>query len=242
MQLLRRHKFVLIALGIYWPVIFWLTHIPVPDVARQSGMSDKTMHVLAYFVLTFLIWFAINPYEKVQWSKKRIWILLAIITCYGAIDEFLQGCIGRSADVMDFVANLFGLILGMGLLSCLSFWPALLTASTVFVFVISNMSNLLMLYPQYYLNTAFHFTAYTAFALTWIQHMERHTTIKPAGASWLSCSLLVPVVLLILIKGTSPLFDRSVGWIEVAAALFGICSAILISYLPIYLSRKSDRR
>ena len=67
MQLLRRHKSVLIALGIYWPVIFWLTHIPVPDIARQSGMSDKTMHVLAYFVLTFLIWFTISPYEKVQW-------------------------------------------------------------------------------------------------------------------------------------------------------------------------------
>jgi hypothetical protein len=45
MKLLRRHKAVLLVLGIYWPVIFWLTHIPVPDVARQSGMSDKTMHV-----------------------------------------------------------------------------------------------------------------------------------------------------------------------------------------------------
>ena len=239
MQLLRRHKSVLIALGIYWPMIFWLTHIPVPDVARQSGMSDKTMHVLAYFVLTFLIWFAISPYEKVQWSKKKAWILLSIIVCYGAVDEFLQGRVGRSADVMDFVADLFGMILGLGLLSCLSFWSALLAASAVFVFVISNMSHLLMLYPQYHLSSIFHFTAYTAFALIWIQYMERYIDLKTVKASWLFSSLSVPIVLLILVKGASPMFERPIGWIEVATALFGICSAILISYLTIRLSRKT---
>ena len=239
MQLLRRHKSVLIALGIYWPVIFWLTHIPVPDIARQSGMSDKTMHVLAYFVLTFLIWFTISPYEKVQWSKKKVWLLLGVIVWYGAIDEYLQGRVGRSADVMDFVADLFGLVLGLGLLSLLNFWSALLVASAVFMFIVSDMSNLLMLYPQYYLNTVFHFTAYTAFALIWIQYMERYTNLKAAKASWLFSSLLVPVILLLLIKGTTPMFDRSIGWIEVATALFGICSAILISYLTICFSRKT---
>ena len=242
MQLLRRHKFVLIALGIYWPVIFWLTHIPVPDIARQSGMSDKVMHVMAYFALTFLAGFAISPYQKIQWSRKRIWILLGIIICYGAIDEFLQGRVGRSADVMDFAADVFGLVLGMGLLSLLSFWPALLAASAVFVFVISNLSDLLMLYPQYHFNTVFHFTAYTAFALIWIQYIERHVDLKIFRVSWLLSSLAVPTVLLVVIKGTSPIFDRSVGWIEVATASFGICSAILISYLTIRLSRKSDQR
>ena len=220
-------------------MIFWLTHIPVPDIARQSGMSDKVMHVLAYFVLTFLIWFAISPYEKVQWCKKKVWILLGVIVWYGAIDEYLQGRVGRSADVMDFVADLFGLALGLGLLSLLSFWPALLAASAVFVFVVSNMSDLLTLYPQYYLNTVFHFTAYTAFALIWIQYMERHVDLKRAKASWLFSSLLVPVVLLVFIKGTSPMFEHPIGWIEVATALFGVCSAILTSYLTIRLSRKT---
>ena len=239
MLFLRRHKSVLIALGIYWPGIFWLTHIPVPDIARQSGMSDKTMHVLAYFVLTFLVWFAVGPYEKVQWCRKKVWILLAVIIWYGAMDEYLQGRVGRSADVMDFVADLFGVVSALGLLSVLSFWPALLAASAVFVFVVSNLSNLLMLYPQYYLDTAFHFTAYTAFALIWIQYMERYTDLKVAKSSWLFSSLLVPVVLLAVIKGTAPLFDRSIGWFEIATALFGICSAVLISYLTIGLSRRA---
>ncbi|MBL7214830.1 MAG: VanZ family protein [Phycisphaerae bacterium] len=241
MRLLRRHKSILIVLGIYWPAIFWLTHIPVPAIARQSGMSDKTMHVLAYFVLAFLVWFAISPYEMVQWSRKKVWILLAVILFYAGIDEFLQGRVGRSADIMDFVADLFGMVLCAGLLSLLNFWPALLVASAVFVFIISNMSHLLMLYPHYHLDTVFHYTAYTAFALIWIQHMERYTNLKAAKASWLFYSLLVPITLLILIKGAAPLFDRTINWIEVATALFGISSAILISHLTIYLSRKSKK-
>ena len=239
MKLLRRHKSILIALGIYWPLIFWLTHIPVPDVARQSGMSDKTMHVLAYFVLTFLVWFAISPYEKARWNTKKIWMILAIVACYGAADEILQGRVGRSADVLDFFADLLGVVFALGVLSLLSFWPALLAASAVFVFVLSNLSNVLMLYPQYYLDTAFHYTAYTAFALIWIQHAERAPSLRLSGTPWLISSLLVPVGLLMLIEGSAPLFGRSISWIEVAAALFGITSAILISYLTVWLSRRS---
>ncbi|MHC5191269.1 MAG: VanZ family protein, partial [Planctomycetota bacterium] len=109
MKIPRRHKIVLLALGIYWPVIFWLTHIPVPDVARQSGMSDKTMHVLAFFVLAFLVWFAVCPYQKARWNRLKVWVVLATVIAYAAIDEYLQGFIpGRSADVWDFVADTVG--------------------------------------------------------------------------------------------------------------------------------------
>lgn len=238
MQLLRRHKSVLIALGIYWPVIFWLTHIPVPDIARQSGMSDKTMHVMAYFALTFLIWFAISPYEKVRWNRKKVWILLAVVVWYGAMDEYLQGRVGRSADVLDFVADLFGLVLALGILSVFGFWSALLTASAIFVFVISNMSNLLMLYPQYHLNTAFHLTAYTAFALIWIQHAERYSSQQFGSFSWLRYAIIVPVLLLIAIKGTAPLFNRQLWWVDVATALFGIVSAIIITICTVHFTRR----
>ena len=101
MKLLRRHKTVLLVLGIYWPLIFWLTHIPVPAIARQSGMSDKTMHVLAYFALTFLVWFAVSPYHKARPSKLKPWLVLIGILCYGIIDEYLQGRVGRSMDYVD---------------------------------------------------------------------------------------------------------------------------------------------
>jgi VanZ family protein len=238
MKLLRRHKTVLLVLGIYWPLIFWLTHIPVPAIARRSGMSDKTMHVLAYFALTFLVWFAVSPYHKVRWSKLKPWLVLIGILCYGAIDEYLQGRVGRSMDGMDLAANLFGAVLALGLLSILGFWSALLTASAVFIFVISNMSNLLVLYPQYYLNAAFHFTAYTAFTLIWIQYLHRRNNPPSGRIVRLAASWIVPILLLFVVKAAAPIFGRPFSWIDAATALFGITFAILVSYLVFTMTHR----
>jgi len=239
MRLLRRHKSVLIALAIYWPVIFWLTHIPVPQIARQSGLSDKTMHVIAYFALTFLVWFAVGPYEKVRWNRKKPWIVLAVVIIYAAVDEILQGRVGRSADLLDFAADLFGVSLAMGLLSLLNFWSALLVASAVFIFIVSNLSYLLKSYPQYHVNIVFHLTAYAALTLIWIQFLERYWPIKPDRIAWAIFSLLVPVGLLILVKAASPVFDKPLDRIEIAAGLFGIAAAIAVSWLTLQLSRRS---
>jgi VanZ family protein len=230
MKLLRRHKTVLLVLGIYWPAIFWLTHIPVPQIARQSGMSDKTMHVLAYFVLTFLVWFAISPYEKVQWNKAKVWVSLMLVIWYGAIDEYLQGRVGRSADVLDFFADLFGMVMGLGVLSIFGFWPALLTVSVVFIFVISNMSNLLLLYPEYYLNTLFHFTAYTALTLIWIQYLVRRDDFPTSRAFRMTASWILPVLLLFIVKAAVPFSNHLFCWPDVATGLFGICAAVLTSW------------
>lgn len=239
MKLLRRHKSVLIALGIYWPVIFYLTHTQVRTIAKQSGMSDKTMHLMAYFALAFLIWFAISPYEKVNWARTKVWILAIIVTAYALADEFLQGFVGRSPEFLDFVADLSGMALALGILSFFGFWSSLLTASAIFVFVISNLSALLTLYPEYHFNTAFHLTAYTAFALIWIQHAERYTPVKIGTARWLIYAATVPLLLLALIKGTGPIFGHAVWRPDVATALFGIASAIAISWAVFKFSRKT---
>ncbi|MCI0499271.1 MAG: VanZ family protein [Planctomycetales bacterium] len=233
MQLLRRHKSVLLALGIYWPAIFWLTHIPVPDIARQSGMSDKTMHVLAYFALTFLTWFAVSPYEKIRWNKPKVWIVWVVIVLYAAADEYLQGRVGRSADVVDFASDLFGLAMGLGVLSIFSFWPALLAAAVVFIFAISTLSNVLELYQHYHVSAVFHFTAYAAFALIWIQHQQRARSFIAVQRLF---PLIIPVSLLLVIKTAAVFFDRTIGWADAAAALAGICLTVL------FFSRRPEKK
>jgi len=238
MKLLRRHKSVLLALGIYWPFIFWLTHIPVPALARQSGMSDKAMHVMAYFVLTFLVWFAVSPYEKVRWDRIKHWFVVLAVIVYGALDEILQGRVGRSADIHDFIADCLGVLLALGVLSVFEFWLSLLTVSAVFIFVLSDVSRLMTL-PQYAAYaTAFHFTAYTTFTLIWIQWLERFSRFTCGKAGWLVISLLVPAGLLLAVKAAAPLWDRPFNGFDFAIAVFGISAAVLVSWGLFKVSRK----
>lgn len=238
MKLLRRHKSVLIALGIYWPFIFWLTHIPVPALARQSGMSDKLMHVMAYFVLTFLVWFAVGPYEKVRWNRLKHWLVVLAVLGYGTLDEILQGRVGRSADIHDFAANCFGVILALGVLSIFEFWAAMLVVSAVFIFVLSNVSRLMQLSQYAYYITAFHFTAYTAFTLIWIQWLERFTRFTCGRAGWLMASLAVPAGLLLTVKASAPIWDRPFNGFHFAIAVFGIAAAVLVSWGVFKFSRR----
>ena len=230
MKLLRRHKSVLLTLGIYWPFLFWLTHIPVPAIARQSGVSDKTMHVMAYWALTFLVWFTVSPYEKVRWNKARVWFVLAAVVLYGVADELIQAYVGRSADVMDFMADLFGVLLALGFLSIFGFWSALLIVSAVFIFVLSDVSRLMTL-PQYssYALT-FHFTAYTAFTLIWIQWLERFGRIPVGSVRWAGVSTALPLGLLLAVNAAAPLWDRLFDVFHFSIALVGIAAAVCLSW------------
>jgi len=238
MKLLRRHKSVLLALGIYWPFLFWLTHSPVRAMARQSGISDKIMHVMAYFVLTFLVWFAVSPYEKVRWNRAKHWFVVFAVIAYGALDEFLQGKVGRSADIHDFIADGFGVLLALGVLSIFEFWLALLTVSAVFIFVLSDVSRLMTLAQYAPYATAFHFTAYTAFTLIWIQWLGRFTRVRPASVRWLAVSLAAPAGLLLGVKAAAPFWDRPFNGFDFVIAVFGICAAIAVSWGLFKLSRR----
>ena len=241
MKLLRRHKSVLLALGIYWPFIFWLTHIPVPVIARQSGMSDKSMHVMAYFVLTFLAWFAVSPYEKVRWNRVKHWLVVLAVLAYGAADELLQAKVGRSADIHDFAADCLGVVFALGVLSIFSFWSALLIVSAVFIFVLSDVSRLMTL-PQYAFYTmAFHFTAYTAFTLIWIQWLERFSRFAVGKAGWAMISLALPAGLLLAVKAAAPLWDRPFNIYNFSIAVFGIAAAVLVSWGLFKFSRRARR-
>jgi hypothetical protein len=240
MQILRRHKYILWSLGIYWPVLFLLTHLPVPRIAGQSGMSDKLMHLLAYMTLTFFVWLAISPYEKVRWNRAKVWILLAVVVWYGAFDEWTQGYVGRQTDIVDFYYDLGGSLVMLGILSVLSFWPAMLTVSTIFIFVITNRSLLLNLYPEWYLNTAFHLTAYTTLTLLWIQHLDRLSDFRRRHRTWPAVAIALPVVLLVTVKLAGLYYHKPIWWVDVATAIFGIAAATLISYLTFLFAAKKQ--
>lgn len=238
-KLLRRHKYSLIALALYWPLVFTLTHIPVPDLARKSGMSDKTMHVMAYFALTFLVWCVVSPYRCVQWNRAKVWWVVAAVAFYGAVDEIIQGFVGRSAAIDDYVANLFGIVFALAILSIFEFWSALLVAAASSVFVISNLSDMTSQFPQYHLNTVYHFTAYTGLSLIWIQHIDRYLHLRRNRGAWLAVAAVFPLAMLALVLFTAPMFDKTVWRIDAATAVFSIVATVLVSRLTFAMTRKT---
>ncbi len=241
MLLSRRHKYILMCLLVYWPGLFILTHIPVPQLARDSGMSDKTMHILAYLVLVFFFWHTVSPYMRVNWKKTRVWLILGAMVWYGAIDEYLQGRIGRNADVKDFLADLAGTVLGLVILTLLPFWPGALTISGIFIFSATNLSKIAALYPQMHVNIAFHFFTYAGFTLLWIQNLHRYFRLNMRSLKWFTAALSVPMGLLLGVKLSSPLFDKEVWAVDYFTAVVAIAGGTVISWAITFLRRDKTR-
>ena len=229
MPLLRRHKYILLILLVYWPGLFVLTHIPIPQLARQSGMSDKVMHALAYLGLVCVWWFSISPYKKVDWRKAKVWVALAVMIWYSGFDEWLQGRFGRSVDIVDFYADLCGVIIGLAILSVFSFWESCLIVSASLIFAVTNLSKIDMLTSMPWLNISFHFFGYAGFTLIWIQFMQRY--IRLVHRQWLIVAFSLPAALLAGVKTCSLFVGKEIWPADSATAIAAITAAVIVSYL-----------
>lgn len=97
-------------LAVYWIGMFVGTHIPLPKNAFPPGVSDKSLHFLAYAGLAFLLGFWRSRAQP--WSRGEFATLLAIVAGYGILDELLQIPVNRHADVRDWLADLTGAAAG----------------------------------------------------------------------------------------------------------------------------------
>ena len=93
----------------YWLAIFSGTHYPqAPRIEIDN--SDKILHFSGYFGLAFLL---------MAWRLTRraptfgaVAFVVAVIVTYGALDEITQPLTGRDCDLLDWVADVAGTILG----------------------------------------------------------------------------------------------------------------------------------
>lgn len=105
-------RLLIAGLAAYWAVLFVLTHIPAP--ARDLGVNDKLLHLVAYGVLGFLFAWVISPTQR----RLATWLVVVLVcSSYGAVDELLQRQIpSRTADINDFFADVVGAALGASIL------------------------------------------------------------------------------------------------------------------------------
>ena len=77
-----------------------------PNPISRIPYADKLEHIAAYILLAFLL--TLNIAAKMKRKLYTILSAAAICILYGAIIEFLQQYTGRSAELLDLIADLVG--------------------------------------------------------------------------------------------------------------------------------------
>ncbi|MHC4173296.1 MAG: VanZ family protein [Planctomycetota bacterium] len=241
MALSRQQKVTIISLVSYWLTLFILTHIPIPLFVRAAGVSDKSLHLLAYLILVFLFWFAISPDKKVNWRRPAVWWVLFVIVAYGALDEWLQSYIeGRSSDLMDFVADLAGTLTGLIMFSFFTFWPAALLVAATVIFGLTNITraNLADLMPT--TNAMFHLFAYPIVTMLWIRYVQPFPSLRPPKAKWLITALAAPIGLLLTVKLFSVILGKDFAVPDIIISVAGIVVVVATIYLAALFRKTQD--
>jgi len=93
---------------IYWVVLCTLTHMPVMRGVKLPDNSDKVIHFVMFFGLTFLGGWRYRT--KPTASTRGLLIWTAVYIAYAGLDEWLQQFVRRSTSLNDFWANLAGIV------------------------------------------------------------------------------------------------------------------------------------
>ncbi len=235
-----RRKFITITpILLYWPAIFVISHIPIPRWVAPVGfsISDKTLHCFGYFILVFLLWMAVGQGRKVNWRKAGVWWVLFAVVWYGAIDEWLQGYVGRDCDVSDFFADLTGTVFGLILLSIFPFWPAALVLSGSTIFFLTNFIQANANDVLFTTSILFRLFCYALFTLSWIRYLRRLVPLEPPEFRWLIGVTALPVAFLILVEVFSVVAGNDPHLAGIAVSIVTIAIVIGVNYFVALIRR-----
>jgi VanZ family protein len=238
-----RQKAVIAVLAMYWPTLFVVAHIPVPQVVRRAHMYDKSLHLLAYMILTFLLWSAVKSAQRVQWRRAAVWCLLVAVAVYGVCDELLQHFVAdRSTDPRDFAADVIGAGVALGMLTFLSFWPTavIIAGTTIYTLAVFTRANLTALLPV--ATPIFHLMTHAVFTLLWIGYLHQSPHRQRRGPRWVAASVSLPLALVVVTKASTVLSGKAFeGW-DVVAAVAGIFGAVAAIGIAGAIGRRATRQ
>lgn len=100
----------------YWVLLFVVMHIPIDrDVRMPIEHGDKIGHMLGYFLLTWLGGRRLTAAGGKRHSNA-LFVWGAIYLGYAALDEWLQGFVGRTASFADWCGDVVGILMATLLL------------------------------------------------------------------------------------------------------------------------------
>jgi len=142
-------------------------------------MSDKTMHLAAYMVLTLLIWLATSFDIKVKWNKPRPWLVLVFIFLYGIADELSQHFIaGRSTDMLDLASDMLGAAAALIVLTFITGYHAamlLIAMSPIFLPAIVKAK---IIKQDSFIEFILYIAAFAIITISWITYLDLILKIK----------------------------------------------------------------
>jgi len=107
------------SLGLYWLALFLLTHLPIAGSMGKgwhlpfSIPLDKLAHFTAYAGLGALAtaWWSWGRMPR----RRELLLIAAVIMTYAAVEELTQIPLHRNADLTDWLADFFGMALGLAI-------------------------------------------------------------------------------------------------------------------------------
>ena len=235
----RRRKLSTIFLAVYWPAIFILTHIPVPQVVYKAHVSDKTLHFVTYMILACLMWFSLDPFKRVNWRKCRVWLMILVAAIYSAADELLQSVVERNADPMDFLANLIGVAIGVIIVSLFSFHRALLVMTAVAIFMMENLTEVDLNKLMPLANMMFHVISYAVLSVVWMNNIAGSLN-GLAGTKKIATRIFFPAVFLLFVIASSLVLKKGFDARNVTFSITGIICGLFFEFLVGALKKRSD--
>ncbi len=108
---LRRGTFfVLVA---YWLALVAGTHVPQPPSLMGLEKHDKFLHTSAYAGLAFLV--VLNVWWRGPLKATNLLAVFLAVAAFGGLDELTQPPFGRTADWLDWYADVCGTLIGLTL-------------------------------------------------------------------------------------------------------------------------------
>lgn len=101
----------LLALIVYWLALVTGTHMPQPPELMGLEKHDKLLHQSAYAGLAFLV--TLNVWWRKRLRARHFMILFIALAAFGGLDELTQPPFNRTADWLDWFADMAGTAIGL---------------------------------------------------------------------------------------------------------------------------------
>ncbi|MEN8246991.1 MAG: VanZ family protein [Thermodesulfobacteriota bacterium] len=110
----KRFTYYWLPVFLYCLIIFIQSSFPASEHVPDFDFSDKLLHVAAYAVLGLFLYRAFNAMDKRISPIRLVALSIFLTALYGASDEIHQYFVpSRSAELLDFMADFIGSILGV---------------------------------------------------------------------------------------------------------------------------------